>query len=234
MSQTDYPMGTRPGRIDVDTTVVTPTDRVRWGAVLAGLFAALSTMALLSVLGLAIGFSSVDAGDQVSDFGIGAGIWGAIVALAAFFFGGWMAAKTAAVAGNTNGVLQGAMVWMVAIAVLLYLIAGGVGAMFRTAGSVAATSAQIAGDAATAASNSPDVRNRVDPAAATQAVTTEAKKAYNTIKETITPQRVENVAERAGGAAWGTLISMVLGLGAAAVGGFLGARTPIATRERVS
>ncbi len=230
MSQNEYPLGTRPGRIDVDTTVVTPTDRVRWGAVFAGLFAALSTMALLSVLGLAIGFSSVDAGDHAANFVIGAGIWGAIVALAAFFFGGWMAARTAAVGGNTNGVLQGAMVWMVAIAVLLYLIAGGVGALMRTAGSVATTSARIAGDAATAASNSPEVRNQVDPAAATQAVTTEAKRAVSAIKETITPQRIENVAETAGGAAWGTLISMVLGLGAAALGGFLGARTPIATR----
>ena len=58
-------------------------DLVRWGPVIAGLFAALATLASLTVLGLAIGLSSYTAGDQASSFGIGAGIWGAISALIA-------------------------------------------------------------------------------------------------------------------------------------------------------
>src|SRR4051812_24378559 len=51
-------------------TVVTPTDRVRWGAIFAGLFAAMSALVVLSLLGLAIGLSSVDAGDRPANFGI--------------------------------------------------------------------------------------------------------------------------------------------------------------------
>src|SRR3712207_2704601 len=66
---------------DRDITVERRKDLVRWGPVIAGLFAALATLATLSVLGLAIGLSAYDAGDPASNFGIGAGIWGAITAL---------------------------------------------------------------------------------------------------------------------------------------------------------
>ena len=38
---------------------------------------------------------------------------------------------------------------------------------------------------------------------------------------------VESIADRSAGAAWGVLISMVVGLAAASAGGYLGAREPI-------
>src|SRR5687768_350711 len=101
-------------RYDVDATVINrPTDRVRWAAVFAGLFAALTTLVVLSLLGLAIGFSSYNAGEPLQNFGIGAGIWGAISAVIAFAVGGWLAARTAALAGRGIGALNGAMVWIV-------------------------------------------------------------------------------------------------------------------------
>ncbi len=75
---------------EVDATIVaTPTDRVRWGAIFAGLFAALAVLIVLGVLGLAIGLSSYNAGQPAANFGVGAGIWGAISALIAFAIGGW-------------------------------------------------------------------------------------------------------------------------------------------------
>ena len=48
-------MTTSAPRTDVDTTVVTPVDRVRWGAIFAGLFSALSTLLVLTLLGIGIG-----------------------------------------------------------------------------------------------------------------------------------------------------------------------------------
>src|SRR5687768_5733380 len=48
----------------VDAVRGTPTDRVRWGPILAGTFAALTTLAILSTLGAAIGFSSYDRGQD--------------------------------------------------------------------------------------------------------------------------------------------------------------------------
>ena len=59
-------------------------DRVRWGPVVAGLFVALATLAVLATLGVAVGFSAADRNDSASTFGIGAGIWGAASALVAF------------------------------------------------------------------------------------------------------------------------------------------------------
>jgi hypothetical protein len=50
-------------RDDDDRVVVSrgvPTDRVRWGPILAGTFAALTALAVLSTLGTAIGLSAYD------------------------------------------------------------------------------------------------------------------------------------------------------------------------------
>jgi hypothetical protein len=145
---------------DVDMAVVTPTDRVRWGPIVAGLFAALSTLAVLSVLGLAIGASAFDPGDRASSFGIGAGIWGAISALLAFGVGGWTAARTAAVGGRANGLLNGTMVWVVAIPLLLYLLSSGIGSLLGTAGQAAATAAQVAAPADGASRPAADCQSR--------------------------------------------------------------------------
>lgn len=209
-------------------TVVTPTDRVRWGPIFAGLFAAMSALVLLSLLGLAIGLSNVDAGDRPANFGIGAGIWGAVSALAAFFFGGWMAAHTAAPDREQNGLLQGAMVWMVAVPLLVYLLAGGISSLFRTAGSVAATGAQAAATAAAPAANDAAAREDMKSAAADAAAGMQEKAAE--VRQQVTPQRVEEASDKAATGMWGTLISLVLGLAAAAFGGHVGAGAPMMRR----
>ena len=205
-------------------TVVTPTDRVRWGPIFAGLFAAMSALVVLSLLGLAIGLSSVDAGDRPANFGIGAGVWGAVSALAAFFFGGWMAARTAARDRDHNGLLQGAMVWMVAVPLMVYLLAGGIGSLFRTAGSVAATGAQAAATTAGAAANDPSAREDVRAAADDAAEGVQAK--ATEMRQQVTPERVEQASNRAATGVWGPLVSLMLGLGAAAFGGHVGSRRP--------
>ena len=212
---------------DVDMAVVTPTDRVRWGPIVAGLFAALSTLAVLSVLGLAIGASAFDPGDRASSFGIGAGIWGAISALLAFGVGGWTAARTAAVGGRANGLLNGTMVWVVAIPLLLYLLSSGIGSLLGSAGQAAATAAQVAapaaGQAANQAANNPALQATV------QAGAQDAQAAVQATAQAV-QQQIANPANQAAAAdavkkgAWGTLASLLLGLAAAALGGSLGAR----------
>ena len=134
---------------EVDTIVAAPpparpTDLVRWGPILAGLFAALSTLATLTVLGLAIGASTFTPGASLGNMGLGAGIWGAVSALLAFGVGGWLAARSAAVGGHSNGILNGAMVWFVAIPLLLYLLSSGIGNLVGAAGSAAGMAAQAA------------------------------------------------------------------------------------------
>jgi hypothetical protein len=126
------------------TLVVMPVDRVRWAAVLTGLLAALTTLTLLSVLGLAIGLASTTPGTPTSSLRIGADAWSGISALLALMVGGWAAARTAALPGRANGVLNGAMVWIVAVPLVLALLSSGIAMLAAVAGGVVATGSQIA------------------------------------------------------------------------------------------
>jgi hypothetical protein len=213
---------------DLQTTIVTPTDRVRWGPIWAGLFTALTTLVVLGLLGLAIGLSSYDAGDPLSNFGIGAGIWGAVSTLLAFLIGGWLAAHSSAAAGRGSGMLNGAMVWVVTIPLLLYLLSSGVGALMRTAGNVAATGIQAAATSAGAAVDnaSPGAVEQAQDAAGD--ATAAAQATATALGNQVTPETVENATANASTGAWGTLIGLLLGLVAALIGGAIGARRPTA------
>lgn len=215
-----------------NTDVITPTDTIRWGPVIAGLFAALSTLAALTILGLAIGASAFDPGDTGSGFGLGAGIWGAISVLAAFLVGGWLAGRTAAVPGRNSGILNGAMVWFVAIPLLLYGLGSGIGAIGRTLGNVAATTAQVAapaaGQAADAAAANPGVAATAQAGAAGVVATAQAGAAAIQ-GELQDPANQAAVANTIADNAWRTLLSLGLAAGAAILGGYLGGQN---RRER--
>ena len=88
---------------DIELSVATPTDRVRWSSILAGLFTALSTGILLSLAALAFGLNQFDPTSTARSFGLGAGIVGAVIWLVAFGVGGYVAARTAAVVGRSGG-----------------------------------------------------------------------------------------------------------------------------------
>jgi len=218
---------TRAAATHTDVDVVTPVDRVRWGPVLAGLFAALATLVTLSVLGLAIGASAFDPGDNGSTFGLGAGIWGAVSTLIAFLVGGWMAARTAAVGGRSGGVLNGAMVWFVAIPLLIYALGSGIGAIARTLGNVANTAAQVtapvAGQAAEEAANNPQVQ--ASAAAGADAVASAAAGALDQVQQQASdPRTQEQIANTIRDNAWRTLLGLGLAAAAAIGGGILGSR----------
>jgi hypothetical protein len=194
----------------VSATVITPTDRVRWGPIFAGLLCTLTTLAVLSVLGLAIGATAYDADDRMRSFGIGAGIWAAVSALIAFFVGGMLSARTSATTGQNNAILQGAMVWMVAVPLLAYMMVGLVGTAARATNSAVNTTAQVTNTAVTTG----------QPAPAAPTPTTDQLKVQ--AQQLATPENAEAARSATAKAAWGTLLSLVLGLGAAAAGGMVG------------
>jgi hypothetical protein len=126
------------------TLVVMPVDRVRWAAVLTGLVVTLVTMALLSVLGLAIGFTTISPGDIAGTLGSGTGVWSAISILIALVVGGWAAARTAAVPGRANGALNGAMVWVATTLLVFALLGSGLATLAAVADSIVTTGRQLA------------------------------------------------------------------------------------------
>jgi hypothetical protein len=108
-------------------------DRVRWGPVLAGLLTAIASFVLLGLLAAAIGLS-VAQGADTTTAGNTAAIVAAIIGLAAFFIGGYVAAYTAAVANRGDGALNGFLVWALAILLILVLAGVGLGQVFGPTG----------------------------------------------------------------------------------------------------
>jgi hypothetical protein len=214
--------------LNVTTAVGVPTDRVRWGPIIAGLFAAISTLAVLAVLGAAVAGTAYDPGDSARAFGIGAGIWGAISALIAFFVGGWLSGRSAAARGHGASTLNGAMVWVTTIPLMMIvgaMVAGNaasaVGQAVQTATQATATAAN---GAAVATSNRPDLADQARTASAKVGDAAQQAKdqAQQAVQKATRPENQEKAADATAKGAWGTLIAMLLGLAAAAIGGYLG------------
>lgn len=212
MSRTYDPNVT--GGANPDNTVLTasvrPADRVRWSAIIAGLVTTIAVMVLLSVLGAAIGLSSYDQGDSGRGYGVAAGLWAIISAILAFFAGGYIAARTAGIFGRDNAILNGTMVWATTIPLSLFLLTGGVMSLLSGAASNPDVSRPIM---ATSVPNQDQTQNQ--NAGSTNAMNNVANNVSN---------NPERSADRAARTAWFTLVSLLLGLGAAALGGHVGAR----------
>ena len=211
----------RPRRdLDDDIDVEIPEalnlrrDRVRWGPIVAGLCTALTSLLILGLLGVAIGLTAVDAGTAAAqggpppDAGRNSAIWGALAALISFLLGGFVAAKTAAVFGRGWGALNGALVFVLAVPVTLLLAGLGLGAVLGSLGGFASGLNPDPGQVQGAANQARDAAANVQPIDVAQA------------------------AERARNAAWGALAGSLVGLGASALGGYLGTRREVEVDRR--
>jgi hypothetical protein len=129
-------------RDDLDTTGTTTAgwfgngrlDRVRWGAIWAGLLTAIGTFLILTTAAVAIGAQAIDSGASGDDAGMAGGIVSAVIALLAFLVGGFVAGKTAGVVGRGYGALNGFLVWALGVVLILALAAFGLGSLFGAAG----------------------------------------------------------------------------------------------------
>jgi hypothetical protein len=119
--------------------------RISWGAVLAGAVVAVTVGALLNVLGLAIGATSMEpaqpgASPSATLLGMAGGIWLLVANLIGLAMGGWVAARLSGTSDGTDGVLHGLSVWAVSFllsAVLLgNIVAGAANTASRGAASV--------------------------------------------------------------------------------------------------
>src|SRR5512146_2506485 len=97
---------------------------VRWPGVWAGLLIAMGVLVILTALGLAVGATAVGNNGATQALGRGAAWWGGISFLIALFIGGAVSARW--VAGALTSVLQGALVWVLAIVAVLYLAGAGI------------------------------------------------------------------------------------------------------------
>lgn len=128
---------------------VNAKNRVQWGPIIGGVLTALATLIVLSLLGLAIGASALEPRDIGEGLGTGAAIWGGISAIIAFFVGGYIAARTAAVGGVGSGMINGFLVGATILALVLYLSGSGLGSVFGSLGTNLTDVTNFAGDVQT-------------------------------------------------------------------------------------
>jgi hypothetical protein len=189
-----------------DRDAVEVKNRVQFGPIIAGVLTAITTLLILTVLGLAIGASALEPREVGENIGFGVAIYGIISALIAFFLGGWVAAKTAAVAGTGSGMINGLMVGAAIIAIVLWLTGTGVGAILGTLGG-------NIGDIVAVAQ---------DEGVTSEQVQQQAEEAQEQAEEQLDQVDTATAFDAARDAAWGTLAGLVLPLIAAGAGGAVG------------
>ncbi|RYZ94134.1 MAG: hypothetical protein EOP47_28435, partial [Sphingobacteriaceae bacterium] len=113
-------------------------NRISWGAIFAGLVIALAVQILLTLLGAAIGLSTINPSSEanpMNGLGMGGLIWFAISSIISMFFGGWVSGKLAN--GNpSDGMLHGAVVWGLATVVTIFLLTTAVGRVVSGVGNL--------------------------------------------------------------------------------------------------
>lgn len=123
--------------------------RLSWSAIFAGVFIAIAVQLLLSLLGLSIGFGSinpVESDKPFSGLGIGALIWWIVTMLVSLFTGGWVAGWFSNQIQKTDLILHGLLTWCLLSFLNLYLITSSVGKIVGGAGSVITKGLSMAGE----------------------------------------------------------------------------------------
>jgi hypothetical protein len=105
-------------QVDVDELLL--GDRIRWGPILAGVVAGIAVLLVLSLLGIALRISTPRS--EISQtWGTGAGIWGGVTLLIAFFVGGWVTARSVTTLSEADGPLNGFVTGAAILSLLLWL-----------------------------------------------------------------------------------------------------------------
>jgi len=131
-------------------------NRVSWGAILAGVVAALVVQLLLNILGLGIGASSLDAANtadnpSASGFSLTAGIWWTLSGIVASFVGGVVAGRLCGTSDGNTAHWHGFVSWCAATLVIFYLLTSAVGGIIGGTFNVLGSTVGAAGKGAASA-----------------------------------------------------------------------------------
>jgi hypothetical protein len=196
-----------------DEGILPVRNRVQWGPIIAGLVSALAIFILLTILGFGVGASVLDPAQAGEEGGLWATIWGAITVILAFFVGGWIAAKTAAVGGEFGGMMNGLLVGATGVLLVIWLTASGLGSLFGLVSSNIGDIANLAGDVAQ--------QQGVSPEEAQQ----EAEQATTEVQEQVQQIDPQAAFEAVRNGAIGTFLGLLLPIIAAGIGGYMGHNT---------
>jgi hypothetical protein len=135
---------------------------ILWGAVFAGAVIAMVTQLVLSVLGIAIGASTINPLEEVNPvegIGIGAGIFWVVSSIISLFAGGYAAGSLAAVQETRTRTLHGLTMWGIATLLFFLLLGTGIGRIIGGTASVVGSGVGLVGTAF--ASAAPEIASAV-------------------------------------------------------------------------
>src|SRR5512134_2157469 len=97
---------------------------VDWSAVVVGALAAVALVLIVGLVGLAVGMHMMDTNNRLADLEtveFGALALSVLGAFVAFIVGGWVAGKVAGILYAEHAMLHGAIVWLLAVPMLIIL-----------------------------------------------------------------------------------------------------------------
>jgi len=197
---------------------------VRWTAVWVGTLAAVTAVLLFGLIGIALGAQVLNPDQRVVDLkkiGLLTLAFSIFAAFLSFVIGGWVAGKIAGILRSEPAMLHGAIVWLVAVPILVVLGALGAGSY------LGGWNAGLAGSAAgTTSSVAPF--NRPDPLTpgATQAEITQYKADQAEYNQKV-KQWQEESPRVARNSALGALTALLLGLVGSVIGGWMASGEPM-------
>jgi hypothetical protein len=117
--------------------VLASIKRISWPAVFAGVLIAVVIQITLSLLGIGIGLSTVDARTEenpAQGLGIGAAIWYVVSSLIALFAGGWVAGRLSRTTQGFDGAIHGLLTWSIVSLITLYFVTTAIGGILGGVG----------------------------------------------------------------------------------------------------
>ena len=196
--------------------------RLSWGSIIAGVILSMIVYLIMSVLGTAIGaslLSPMSKPDPLHGFGFGSGVWVIVTTVLAVFVGSYYAGRCAPVLGWLHGLMSWAVMTLLVVYGMTSLITGAV----STAGSVAATTAQVSATAANQSGATPSIvdtaKQQVQAAVASAASAASSPQAEQTARET-----ADAAARGVARASWFSFAALIVGAIIAIVSGGAGFR----------
>lgn len=136
VNRTPAPPVEAVGIVHTETIRTPPVDlrQLRWGPIWAGLLTALGLFVLLSLAAVSIGIQAAPTSAEQDDLGILAVIVTSVIALAAFFVGGFVSSWSAGLTDPGRSMLNGFLVWALWLVVVMVFAALGLGSVVGAMG----------------------------------------------------------------------------------------------------
>jgi hypothetical protein len=131
--------------------VLASVKRISWAAIFAGVLIAVVIQITLSLLGIGIGLSTVDATTEenpVQGLGVGSAIWYVVSSLIALFAGGWVAGRLCRTNQDFDGAIHGLLTWSIVSLLTLYFVTTAIGSILGGVGRLVGNTLGVVGNVA--------------------------------------------------------------------------------------